>query len=233
MGMVVAIANQKGGVGKTTIAMNLGAAFARGGYAVYVADADAQQSCMSWAATTDVDSPLPFRVGSINKLGPNIGREIASLAEQFDIVVVDCPPNIEDLTTGRVLAVADATVVPTHTSPLEMWSSEGMIALIDRTRLNNEEAKFAILVNKSAKTSVLYKGLRKLLEESTVLLLESTVNDRQAYPQAAAHGRTVYDVTGVRGKKQAQAEIDAVADEILALISGEHPKEKETANAED
>jgi chromosome partitioning protein len=226
MGLAIAIANQKGGVGKTTVTMNLAAAFAEEGYNVYVADADEQQSCMSWAATTDPSKALPFRVGSIAKLEKNIGREIANLANDFDIVLIDCPPNIANLTTGRVLAVADATIVPTNTSPLEMWSSQGMIALIERTRASSPEAKFAILVNKSNKKSILYRELSKLLAESSVLMFESTMSDRECYPQAAALGRTVFDATGVRaGKKEAKQELKALVEELIALLSNERTEE--------
>jgi chromosome partitioning protein len=226
MGLVIAVANQKGGVGKTTTTMNLAGAFSHEGYKVYVADADGQQSCMSWAATSDPESPLPFRVGGVRRLEKNIGNEIGRLAEDYDIVLVDCPPNIDDLTTGRVLAVADATIVPTSASPLELWSSEGMMALIERTRVHNTAGKFAILVNKSNEKTVLHRQMSEVLTESNVLLLQSTIKHREVYPQSAALGRTVFDVRGVRGAKVAKEEILSLYEEIVALLNDETPAEE-------
>jgi chromosome partitioning protein len=225
MGLVIALANQKGGVGKTTTTMNLAGAFSAEGYRVYVADADGQQSCVSWAATADPEAPLPFRVGSVRRLEKNIGNEIGRLADDYDIVLVDCPPNIDDLTTGRVLAVADATIVPTNASPLDLWSSEGMIALIERTRIHNTAGKFAILVSKSNSKTVLHRQMSEVLAESNVLLLQSTIRSREVYPQTAALGRTVFDVRGVRGVKPAKEEMKALYEEIVALLSSEEQEE--------
>ncbi|WP_250537154.1 ParA family partition ATPase [Caballeronia sp. AZ10_KS36] len=221
MGLVIAVANQKGGVGKTTTTMNLAGAFSASGYRVFVADADGQQSCMSWAATADPEKPLPFRVGAVRKLEKNIGNEIGRLADDYDVVLVDCPPNIDDLTTGRVLAVADATIVPTNASPLDLWSSEGMMALIERTRLHNKAGKFAILVSKANSKTVLHKQMSEVLRESNVLLLRTAVRQREVYPQAAALGRTVFDVRGIRGVKPAKEEINALFDELVELLNSE------------
>ncbi|SAK60235.1 cobyrinic acid a,c-diamide synthase [Caballeronia hypogeia] len=221
MGLVIAIANQKGGVGKTTTTMNLAGAFSSAGYKVFVADADGQQSCMSWAATADPSTPLPFRVGAVRKLEKNIGNEIGRLADDYEIVIVDCPPNIDDLTTGRVLAVADATIVPTNASPLDLWSSEGMMALIERTRVHNTQGKFAILVSKSNSKTLLHRQMSDVLKESNVSLLKTNVRHREVYPQAAALGRTVFDVRGVRGVKPAREEINSLYEEIVELLNAE------------
>jgi len=225
MGLVIGVANQKGGVGKTTNTMNLAGAFSAEGYRTFVADADGQQSCMAWAATTDPTLPLPFRVGSLGALGKNIGREITSLAEDYEIVLVDCPPNVTDLTTGRVLAVTDCTIVPTNSSPLDLWSGEGMVALIEQTLTHNPEGKFAILRNKAKSKTLLHKQLRGLLDESGIRLLKSTVGDREIYAQSAALGRTVFDVRGLRAAKVAKEEMNAVYEEIVAMLNGEEVTE--------
>ncbi|WP_276321897.1 ParA family protein [Burkholderia stabilis] len=124
MGLVFAVANQKGGVGKSTTSVNLAGAVHDQGYKVMVVDTDDQQSCISWAASSG-DQPLPFPIISLAGLGKTIGSQLVSFANDYDIVIVDCPPSISDLTTGRVLAVADVTLVPTDVSPLEMWSNQG------------------------------------------------------------------------------------------------------------
>lgn len=214
MGLVFAIANQKGGVGKTTTTMNLAGAYHDQGYRVLVADADSQQSCMSWAATAGEEQPLPFRVVSIGKLGKLIGKEISALANDYDSVVVDCPPNIEDLTTGRVLAVADATLVPTDVSPLEMWSNEGMLQLIEKMRTG----VFAIFLNKSEPRSTLHAQMKAVLAESNIDVLEGTIRCREIYRQTAALGRTVFDAKGIRNVKIAKEKVIALYAEIVDLL---------------
>jgi chromosome partitioning protein len=218
MGLVIAVANQKGGVGKTTTTMNLAGVFQSEGYKVYVADADGQQSCMSWCAAAGPETPLPFRVGSIHRLDKMIGPEIAALANDYDVVIVDCPPNISDLTTARVLAVADVTVIPTDASPIDIWSSEGMIELVERTRVANPDGKFAILLNKANSKTLLHMQMSAILAESNVRVLSATVKQRELYRQSAALGRTVFDVRGIRGTKVARDEVSAVYNEILALV---------------
>lgn len=218
MGLVIAVANQKGGVGKTTTTMNLAGAFQSEGYKVYVADADGQQSCMSWCAAAGPETPLPFRVGSIHRLDKMIGPEIAALADDYDVVIVDCPPNISDLTTARVLAVADATIIPTDASPIDIWSSEGMMELVERTRVANPAGKFAILFNKANSKTVLHTQMSAILAESNVRVLTATIKQRELYRQSAALGRTVFDVRGVRGTKVARDEINAVYSEVIALV---------------
>ncbi|ALK35147.1 ParA family protein [Burkholderia plantarii] len=226
MGLVFAVANQKGGVGKTTTTMNLAGACVAEGYKVLVADADDQRSCMSWAATAG-DEPLPFDVVSLSDLDKMIGRQIASLAEKYDITIVDCPPNIADLTTGRVLAVADVTLVPTDVSPLEMWSNQGMIKLVEQTQTINPNGKVALFLNKFQPRSMLSEQMVRLLEEGGVTLLSEKVPYREVYRQAAALGRTVFDAKGLRNTKAAKADFKNLFEAVVNLHQGNsEPEEK-------
>jgi chromosome partitioning protein len=220
MGLVFAVANQKGGVGKTTTSVNLAGACHEQGYKVLLTDTDDQQSCMSWAASAGEDQPLPFPVISLAGLGKMIGTQITTLADDYDIVIVDCPPNIADLTTGRVLAVADVTLVPTDVSPLEMWSNQGMIKLIEGTQTVNPNGKVAIFLNKFQSRSILGEQMVQLLGESGVTLLETKVPYREVYRQAAALGRTVFDAKGLRNTKAAKKDFTDLFEAVVELHQG-------------
>ncbi|ACR32777.1 ParA family partition ATPase [Burkholderia glumae] len=221
MGLVFAVANQKGGVGKSTTSINLAGACHAQDYKVLVVDTDDQQSCISWAASSGDDQPLPFPVISLAGLGKAIGSQIAAFANDYDIVIVDCPPSISDLTTGRVLAVADVTLVPTDVSPLEMWSNQGMIKLIEGTQTVNPNGKVAIFLNKFQPRSMLSEQMVELLKESGVTLLPQKIPYREVYRQAAALGRTVFDVKGLRNTKAAKEDFNALFTAVVELHQGE------------
>ncbi|CAM2163135.1 chromosome partitioning protein [Burkholderia cepacia] len=219
MGLVFAVANQKGGVGKSTTSVNLAGACHDQGYKVMVVDTDDQQSCISWAASSG-DQPLPFPIISLAGLGKTIGSQLVAFANDYDIVIVDCPPSISDLTTGRVLAVADVTLVPTDVSPLEMWSNQGMIKLIESTQTVNPNGKVAIFLNKFQPRSMLSEQMVDLLKESGVTLLKQKVPYREVYRQAAAMGRTVFDAKGLRNTKAAKEDFNALFEAVVELHQG-------------
>ena len=101
-----------------------------------------------------------------------------------------------------------------------------MIALIEQTRVHNTAGKFGILINKTNSKTLLHRQLSQLLAESDVVrLLSSSIKSREIYPQAAALGRTVFDVKGLRGVKVAQEEVRALYEEIVALLDDEEAAE--------
>ena len=92
---IIAVTQQKGGVGKSTIAMHLGAAFHERGKRVLVVDADGQNTLIHWAsASSDSDSGIPFAVVNLSEAGAQIHREIKKFVADYDLIVVDCPPSI-------------------------------------------------------------------------------------------------------------------------------------------
>lgn len=91
---IIAVTQQKGGVGKSTIAMHLGAAFHEKGKRVLVVDADGQNTLIHWAsASSDGETGIPFPVVNLSEAGSQIHREIKKFVADYDIIVVDCPPS--------------------------------------------------------------------------------------------------------------------------------------------
>ena len=111
---IIALVNQKGGPGKTTLAMHLAGELARRGARVMVADADPQATATRWAAAAPEDLPFPAAVAGLAATDGRIHREFIDV---FDFVVVDCPPSADSPVSQSALLVADLALVPVIPSP--------------------------------------------------------------------------------------------------------------------
>lgn len=215
---IIAITQQKGGVGKSTIAMHLGAAFHEKGKRVLVVDADGQNTLVHWAsAASNEASGIPFPIVNLSEAGAQIHREIKKFVNDYDIIVVDCPPSITEKVSGVVLLAATVAIVPTSSSPADYWSSVGLVKLIQQAQVMNEDLHAVFLLNKTEEKRMLTRELKRALEELGFPLLKTQIPTRECYKQAMALGQTVLQMSD-RGSRLAAAEIRACADEVLAML---------------
>ena len=105
--MIFGVLNQKGGVGKTTLSVNLAACLARTGARVLLIDADPQGSALDWAAARHA-APLFSVVGFPR---PTIHKEIAQIGHGYDHIIIDGPPRVTDLARSAIMA-SDIVVIP-------------------------------------------------------------------------------------------------------------------------
>src|SRR5476651_1448820 len=115
--MIIGVLNQKGGVGKTTIAVNLAAAFANSGARALLVDADPQGSALAWSSARERD-PL-FAVVGMAK--PSLHRDLPDLAKNYDFVVIDGAPRVNELGRSAILA-SDFVLLPVQPSPYDVWA---------------------------------------------------------------------------------------------------------------
>ncbi|WP_296659677.1 ParA family partition ATPase [Paraburkholderia sp.] len=215
---IIAVTQQKGGVGKSTIAMHLGAAFHEKGKRVLVVDADGQNTLIHWAsASGDDEAGIPFPVVNLSEAGGQIHREIKKFIGDYDVIVVDCPPSITEKVSGVVLLAASIAVVPTSSSPADYWSSVGLVKLIQQAQVMNEDLRAVFLLNKTEEKRMLTRELKRALEELGFPLLKTQIPTREAYKQAMALGQTVLQMSD-RGARLAALEIRAVAEELTAML---------------
>ncbi|MCF2134232.1 ParA family protein [Mycetohabitans sp. B5] len=214
---IIAVTQQKGGVGKSTIAMHLGAAFHEREKKVLVVDADGQNTLVHWSSAASEESGIPFPIVNLAEAGGQIHREIKKFVNDYDLIIVDCPPSITEKVSGVVLLAASIAVVPTSSSPADYWSSVGLVKLIQQAQTMNEDLKAVFLLNKTEEKRMLTRELKRALEELGFPLLKTQIPTRECYKQAMALGQTVLQMSD-RGAKLASAEIRACADEIAALL---------------
>ena len=118
--MIISVINLKGGVGKTTIAVNLAVAFAHRGKKVCIIDTDKEQlSAVKWSGQRDDDKPTV----SVITVGEKLVREVQTHAKNFDIVILDGSPQLGEL-ANNTLIVSDLVIVPVANSVLEFWSMD-------------------------------------------------------------------------------------------------------------
>lgn len=146
--MIIVVGNEKGGCGKTTIAVNLAAMAARDGRDVLLVDADPrQQSAARWAARRLEFFPSAPRVQCVTLTGRNISAGLEDLAKRYGVVVVDT--GAEDSPELRAAALlAQVLVVPVQLDALDLWSLPTMETLFGRAHGLNPGLRAVVVANR-------------------------------------------------------------------------------------
>lgn len=205
MGHVITIAQQKGGSGKTTLAVNLAVAFMQAGQRVALLDTDPQGSLGRWFMTRRAlgDPGVEFATAS----AWGVSYECEKLCKINDIVIIDTPPKV-DADLRPALREADLVLIPVAASHVDLWATDGVLDLVAR------ENRRAMIVLNRTKSGTRLGDEVALAAGKLASVVTATLGQRVVFAETLGQGRAVVE----GGASPARREVEALAAEILAAL---------------
>jgi chromosome partitioning protein len=218
--MIVGVLNQKGGVGKTTIAVNLAACFSHLGRRVLLVDADPQGSALAWSGARQAE-PLFVVVGMAK---PTLHRELPELRKPYDIVLIDGAPRVNDL--GRsVIMASDLVLIPVQPSPYDVWAAAETVQLVSEARVYKKELRACFIINRMIANTAIGRDIATALDQfPDTPVLGSALIQRVVYAESAARGLSVIEAAP---KSEAAKELMQLAELIFPSRTGEPHEQKD------
>lgn len=216
MAKIVSCLNQKGGVGKSSIALALAGAFAELPARVLLVDCDQQQTSLKIASGAAEDSPFPATVISLHAADNKLGEMLRPHMENYDYIVIDGPPSHMSKISRAAAAVSDLIVIPTIPSKPDLLATletaELLKELEDRL---DAELPARILVNQVERTRIKRAFDDVIAESMPYPALKTEIRKRTSFREAAAAGIPITSFSDAA----ACQDVRNLRDEILAIIN--------------
>ena len=214
--MKIAVTNLKGGVGKTTIATNLAAAFTQRGRTVCIVDTDLKQrSAMEWAGSR---GPERAHISVFGVTDKQLNQEVEQLKGKFDLVIIDGVPQLSEVAERTIIA-SDVILIPISPSIYDFRAFESFLEKLEQVNENRVaygigKVKSFVVMNRVNERANLGREILAAVEDYDIPVLTTKIVNRTAYADTATGGLGV-----VEGKdKKAAAEFNSFTDEIENII---------------
>jgi chromosome partitioning protein len=207
---VVSFLNQKGGVGKSTLSINVAACLAGRGRVLLI-DADKQGTSSTWASLREAS---PFQVVTMAR--ENMARDAIALAAGFDFAVIDGPPHAEGITRSCIIA-SDIVVVPIEPGGASRWSSDLTVRQLNEACEAKPTLRCGFVVSRKIAGTVLGREARRMAADAGLALMRTEIEQRVAFAEAMTMGQTIFEWAG---SSRGMFEIRDLTDELLEMLDG-------------
>lgn len=206
---VISLANQKGGCGKSTIAINLALNLALQKKRVILFDTDPQKS--SYETLQVVEDKLCKVVAVYS----DIYQALEEYDSYYDYAIIDTPPHDNEIVTVSVVC-SDLVIIPVQDSPLDIRSTKVTVDLIRKAKTLNPDLKCYFLLSRIQPQTVLAKELAEILTNRYEMdILTTQISNRVAYKYSLIYGK---GVTEMFNNDAASTEINNLSNEIIKIL---------------
>lgn len=209
--MIVSILNEKGGVGKTTLSINLARYFHLEGVSTLLVDSDPQGSSRDWHAISNGEL---LNVVGLDR--PTLDRDIEKIRYNYETIVIDGAKDLDNMSMAAIKC-SDIVLIPVAPSGLDLWATENLADLVsERITWTDGKLKSAFVINKHEPNTKIGRELRNMLQPYQKSHGIKTFNafscKRIAYSDSISEGATIIDKNK---KTKAFFEIQSIAKELI------------------
>ncbi len=215
MPLIIAVAHQKGGVGKSTLALNLTSFFTRNGAKSAVVDADTQGSISNLVHSFGEENSY----GTVHLIERKSFQSFSDLSKlsQYDVLLIDTPPYLST-NLNEIFEIADFVLVPTKPAVFDMFAIEGTIDLINQARKSKTHLKTGVVINMSLSGAKHVDEIKTYLKNKGITVMDTEIAKRVEFERCLLYSDSIFGGNDEKAKE----EISRLANEIIAKIESDN-----------
>lgn len=201
---VISVLNPKGGVGKSTIAINLARGIQLRNNSVLVIDTDFDQtSIFLWGENTDES------FFDVLQCKPERIETAISKHKHYDYIIIDNAGKVE-FAAIKVMQMSDMVIVPIQPSPFDLW---GSITIIDVVKALKKAPPTFFLISRAKKGTKVINSIKRALKPIGIPVFNTVIHDRVDYVESAILNQTIFELND-----EGAAEVNKLIDQVLEVI---------------